>query len=110
VSKPKICATKNVLQKGLETKKKNLRWGLNPQLSWLTTVCLRGFDRNGPQKMTGVPCLPFTPVPSMHCNERTKAVSNQHIRVPRLRAFNFAQFLLRCVLGMRSNSVVKTEF
>ena len=28
--------------------------GLNPQLSWLTTVCLRGFDRNAPQKMTGV--------------------------------------------------------
>jgi len=32
---------KNVLQKGLETKKW-LRRGLNPQLSWLTAVCLRG--------------------------------------------------------------------
>ena len=62
---------KNVLQKGVQTKK-NHRRGFNPQLSWLT-VCLRGFDRNVPQKMTGVPCLPSTPVPSTRCTERTKA-------------------------------------
>ena len=67
-----ICHNK-VLQKGLETLKKWLRRGLNPQLSWLTTVCLRGFDRNVSQKMTGVPCLPSTPVPSTRCNERIKA-------------------------------------
>ena len=68
-----MCHKKNMLQKSLETKKKNLRRGLNPQLSWLITVCLRGFDRNVSQKMTGVPCLPSTPVLS---------ISNQHIRVP----------------------------
>ena len=63
--KTKNVPQKNVLQKGLETFKKWQKWlrrGLNPQLSWLITVCLRGFDRNAPQKMTGVPCLPSTSV------------------------------------------------
>ena len=30
-------------------KKTCSKMGLNPQLSWLTTVCLHGFDRNVPQ-------------------------------------------------------------
>ena len=60
-----------MLQKGLE-----LNRGLNPQLSWLTTVCLRGFDRNAPQKMIGVPCPPSTSVPSTRYNERTKTAIN----------------------------------
>ena len=43
-----ITGKKNVLQKGPETERKKvgLGWGLNPQLRWLTTICLRGFDRN----------------------------------------------------------------
>jgi len=42
-----ICRKK----KSPETEKKVwLRRGLNPQLSWLTPVCLGGFDRNVPQK------------------------------------------------------------
>ena len=36
--------------------------------------------------------------------------SNQHIRVPRRRAFNFAQVLFRCMLVMPSNSVINAEF
>ena len=38
-----------MLQRGLEIFLKWLRQGLNPQLSWLTTVCLRGVNRNAPQ-------------------------------------------------------------
>jgi len=41
--KTKNVPQKNVLQKGLETFKKWQKWlrrGLNPQLSWLITVCL----------------------------------------------------------------------
>jgi len=56
--------------------KKRLRQELNPQLSWLTTVGLCGFDRNEPQKMTGVSCLPSASVPSTHCNVQTKAAIN----------------------------------
>ena len=36
----------NLVQK---LKKGSARLGLNPLLSWLTTVCLCGFDRNAPQ-------------------------------------------------------------
>jgi len=56
--------------------------------------------------MTGIPCLPSTPVPIMN-EPKQLSISNQYIRVPRLRAFNFAQVPLRCVLGIWSNSVVK---
>jgi len=83
--------------------------GLNPLLRWLTTVCLRGFDRNAQHLFT---------VFSLHqclqravMNERKQlSISNQHIRVPRWRAFNFAQVPFWCVLGMPSNSVIKSEF
>ena len=41
---------KRCFNKGPETEKKVwLKWWLNPRLSWLTTICLRGFDRNVPQ-------------------------------------------------------------
>ena len=36
-------------------------------------------------------------------------ISNQHIWVPRWRAFNFASVPFRCMLGMPSNSGIKTE-
>ena len=59
-----------------------LRVGLNPQLRWLTTVCLSGFGRNVQQLFT---------VFSLHqclqravMNERTnKRKYNHHSRVPR---------------------------
>ena len=107
--KPKICVTKKVLQKGLETKKNGL--GRDWTHGW-PTVWLRGFDRNAPQKMTSVPCLPSTScLQHAVINEpKQLSISNQHFRVPRLRAFNFAQFPLRYVLRMQSNSIVKTEF
>jgi len=99
-----------MLQKGPETEKKILlRVGLNPQLRWSTSVCLRGFDRNVEQM--------FTVFPLHQCIQRTVmneqkqlSISSQHIRVPRRRAFNFAQVLFRCVLVMPSNSVIKAEF
>jgi len=82
--KPKTCAITvqikiKVLQKGPETKKKMIglcRWGLNPQLSWLTTVCLHACDRNALQQITAVACFPSIPVPSTHCKEQTKAAIN----------------------------------
>jgi len=109
-----VITGKNMLQKGPETEKKVwLRVGLNPLLRWLTTVCLRGFDRNVQQLFTV-----FSEVFSLHqclqravMNEQKQlSISNQRIRVSRWRAFNFAQVPFRCVLGMWSNSVIKTEF
>jgi len=79
-----------MLQKGPETEKKKvwLRVGLNPQLRWLTSVCLRGFDRNVQQL--------FPVFPLHQCLQRAVmnepkqlSISNQHIRVPRRSAFNF---------------------
>jgi len=63
---------KNMLQKGPETEKKSFayRVGLNPQLRWLTSVCLRGFDRNVQQLFNIFPL----------------SISNQHIQVPGGRA------------------------
>jgi len=49
----------------------------------------------------------------MRCNERKQkqlSISNQHIRVPRRRAFNFTQVPFQCVLVMPSNSVINAEF
>ena len=37
---------KSAWKKSINWKKVWLRRGLNPQLSWLITVCLRGYDRN----------------------------------------------------------------
>ena len=54
-----------------KTKKKTS--GLNPQLSWLTTVCLSNFDRNVPQ-LIAVPC-PSTPVPSTHKSRYPLAIN-----------------------------------
>jgi len=74
--------------------------------------CKKTFDRNVPQLMTAVTCLPSTPVPSARCKGQTKAemsISNQHFRVPKWRAFNFAQVLFLCVLGMLSDSVKKAD-
>jgi len=67
-----------MLQKGPETEKKVwLRVGLNPQLRWLTSVCLRGFDRNVQQLFT---VFPLHLAPSTRCNERTKAADVRLIR------------------------------
>jgi len=57
-------------------KKVWLRQGLNQQLSWLTIVCLGGFDRNVPTVIAAVPCLSSTPVPSTRCKERREAAIN----------------------------------
>jgi len=63
-----ITRKKDVLQKGPEVEKKVwLNVGLNPQLRWLTTVCILGFDRNVQQLFT---------VFLVRCNERTKAAIN----------------------------------
>jgi len=73
--------------------------GLNPQWRWLTSVCLRGFDRNVQQLFTVFPlhqCLQHAVM-----NEpRQLSISNQHIRVPRRHVFNFAQVPFRCMLVM----------
>ena len=45
-----VITVKRCSKKVPETEKVWLRQGLNPQLSWLTTACLCGFDR-------AVPCL-----------------------------------------------------
>ena len=53
-----VITGKNVLQKSLETEKKvQLSVGLNPQLRRLTTVCLRGLDRNAQQLNYSLPFL-----------------------------------------------------
>ena len=99
---------KTCIKKVQKLKKKvRLKLGLNPQLSWLTTVCVRGFDRNVPQ-------LFF--VFSLHMLQSTVknklkqiSISNHHNLVPRWRAFNFTQVPLWCVLGMPSNSAIKAR-
>ena len=85
---------------------------MNPQLSWLTTVCLHGFDRNVPHLMIAVP--PVFPLHQcLQCtvkNERKQiSISNHHSQFPRWCAFNFAQVLFRCVL-VPSNSAIKAKF
>jgi len=98
---------KCTLKKVQKLKKKVwFRVGLNPQLSWLTTFYLHGFDRNVPQ-------LFF--VFSLHlCLKRTVkneqkqiSISNHYSRVLRWCAFDFAQVPFWCVLGMPSNSAIK---
>ena len=99
-----------MLHKGAETEKKVLlRVGLNPQLRWLTSVCLRGFDRNVQQM--------FTVFPLHQCLQRAVmnepkqlSISNQHIRVPRRRAFNFAVVPFRCVLVCQATVLSKLNF
>ena len=90
-------------------KKFGLGWDCYPPLRWLTTVCLRGFDRNVQQLFTV-----FSLHQCFQCaimNEpKQLSISNQHIQVPGWRAFNFAKVMFWCVIGMPSNSVVKTEF
>jgi len=55
---PSLCKKQSCFIKVQKLKKKVwLRRVLNPQLSWLTTVCLRSFDRIVPQLMTAVLCL-----------------------------------------------------
>jgi len=46
-----ITGKKKHASKGPETEKKKLGF-VCPQLRWLTTVCLRGFDRNVQQLFT----------------------------------------------------------
>ena len=85
-----------------------LRVGLNPQLRWLPLFCLSGFGWNVQQLFSVFPlhkCLQHAVM-----NERKQlSISNQHIRVPRKHAFNFAQVPFRCVLVMPSNSVINAE-
>ena len=74
-----------------------------------TAALMRGFDRNVPQMS---PVFPLRQCLQRAVMNKLKqlSINNQRIRVPRLRAFNFAQVPLRCMLRMQSNSVVKTEF
>ena len=90
-------------------KKVLLRVGLNPQLRWLTSVCLRGFNRNVQQMFTVFPLHQCLQRAVMN-EQKQLSISNQQIRVPRRRAFNFAVVPFRCVLVMPSNSVIKAEF
>ena len=72
-----------MVQKGPETEKKVLlRVGLNPQLRWLTNVCLRGFDRNVQQMFTVFPLHQCLQRAVMN-EQKQLSISNQHIRVPR---------------------------
>ena len=69
-----IAEKKRALKK-IQKLKKSL--GLSPQLSWLTTVCLRGFDRNIPQ------LLPvFSLDQCLQCTIKNElkqiSISNQH--------------------------------
>ena len=106
---PKYVLHKKRASKRFRNSKKGLGGGLNPQLSWLTIVCLHGFVRNVSQKITIFPLRQCFQRAVMN-EPKQLSISNQHIRVPRWHAFNFAQVPLRYVLGMRSNSVVKTDF
>jgi len=82
---------------------------LNPQLRWLTTVWLCGFDRNVQQLFTVFSLHQYLQRAVM--NEwKQLSFSNHHSRVPRWRAFNFAQVPFWCVLGMPSNRTIKAEF
>jgi len=99
---------KTCFKKVQKLKKSWLSVGLNPQLRWLTNVCLSGFDRNVQQLFTV-----FSLHQCLQCavmNEwKQLSFSNHHSRVPRWRVFNFAQVSFRCVLGMPRNSVIKAE-
>ena len=89
-------------------KDQKLSVGLNPQLRWLTTVCLHGFDRNVQQLLTVFSlhqCLQHAVMNKW----KQLSFSNHHSQVPRWHAFNFAQVLFWCMLGMPSNSIIKAE-
>ena len=104
-----MIAEKKCTQKFKKKKKFSLGKGLNPQLSWLTTVCLHGFDRNVSQLFLVFSlhqCLQHV----VKSKQKQIWISNQHIQVPRCNVFNFAQVWLRCVLGIPSNSSIKAEF
>ena len=96
---------KNILQKETFW----LTRGLNPQSSWLTTVCLCSFDRNVPHTENDSCSLSslYTSAFNIMNEPKQLSISNQHIRVPKWRAFNFAQVLFWCVFGMPSNSAIK---
>ena len=98
----KNCDHKKTCSEKVQKLKKKfwIRQGLNLQLSWLTTICIRGRMHHS--------CSPLlsTPVPSMHCQKQV-LISNQHIWVSRWRAFNIAQDPFWCVLRMPSNSAIK---
>ena len=113
-SKQKLKLLQSLIMKKKRALKRSRNWGekfslgLDCTHSWgrANHCYLRGFDgfvRNVQQLFT---------LSSLHqCLQRTVknepkqlSISNQHIRVPRWRAFNFA---LRCVLGMSSNSGIK---
>ena len=72
---------KNVPQKALKSEKIWFRWGLCLQLSLLTTVCLRGFDRIITQLF-----LVFSLHQCFQCTVNNKqeqmSISNQHSWVP----------------------------
>ena len=71
--------------------------GLNPQLRWLTTVCLRGFDRNVQQLLTVFSLHQYLQRAVM--NERKQlSFSNHHSRVPRL-----------CLISLKSRFDVRLE-
>jgi len=92
-----ITGKKNVLQK------KSRNWKTSLDLRLLTTVCLRGFDRNLQQLFT---------VFSLHHGQclQHAVMNNKAAFNSRWRAFNFTQVSFRCVLVMPSNSVIKAEF
>ena len=75
------------------------KFGLVPQLRWLTTVCLCG----AVHCLLSTPCLQCT----VKNEQKQLSISNQHIWVPRWHAFNFAQVPFQCVLGMPVTVVSK---
>ena len=70
---------KMCFKKVQKLKKVCLRRGLNPQMSWVTIVCVHGFDRNVALSFSLHQCLQYT----VKNEQKQLSVSNQHFRVPR---------------------------
>jgi len=101
-----LWSLKKMCFKKVQKLKKSFGLILNPLLRWLTTVCLHGFDRNV-QRLFTIFSLHQRLQRAVMNEPKQLLISNQHIRVPRWHAFNFAQVLFRCVLGMPSNILRK---
>ena len=85
------------------------RLALNPQLSWLTTVYLHGFDRNVPQ-LIFVFFLHLYLQRAVKNEQKEIFISNYHSLVLRWHLSNFAEVPFQCMLGMPSNSAIKLNF
>jgi len=60
-------------------KKVWLRLGLNPQLRWLTIVCVRGFDRNIQQLLTVSSLHHYLQHAVKNEQKHLSIISNEHI-------------------------------